>query len=335
MTDHVETMAWVAQKPWHGLGVEVNADLSAGQMMTAAGLDWEVQKRPLYYKVGKDSRRVIKDRFGLVRNTDDQFLSICGPRYQPVQNREVFDFFHKFVEAGHMKMHTAGSLLDGRFIWALAKVGDHFSLGKNDEDRTEGYLLLMSPHEAGRSLIIQHTSVRVVCWNTLNMALGTGLKGKKGAFKFGHVRPFDEDVKLQAEEALGLSHEHLTELTHQAATLADKRVSAEWTEEYLKQVFKLDTASLAERAELDSAGLVSARQRTSPVLVKARAALENAPGQRLATAEGTAWGALNAVTYTVDHLLGNSREKTMRDVWLGYRGETKRRALELALSLPA
>jgi phage/plasmid-like protein (TIGR03299 family) len=333
MTDHVETMAWVAEKPWHGLGVEVASNLSASEMMGAAGLDWEVQKRPLYYKVGKDSRRVIKDRFGLVRNTDEQFLSLCGPRYQPVQNRDVFDFFHKFVDAGHMQMHTAGSLLDGRFIWALAKVGDHFSLGRKDEDRTEGYLLLMSPHEAGRSLIIQHTSVRVVCWNTLNMALGAGLKGRKGAFKFGHVRPFDENVKQQAEEALGLSHEHLAELTQQAALLAEKRVSPEWTEEYLKAVFKLDDASLLQREATDSEMIE--RKRTSPVLVKARAALENAPGQKLSTADGTAWGALNAVTYTVDHLLGNSREKTMRDVWLGYRGETKRRALDLALSLPA
>jgi phage/plasmid-like protein (TIGR03299 family) len=329
MTDHVETMAWVAEKPWHGLGVEVAADLTADQMMTAAGLDWTVEKRALMYRVGKDSRRTYKDRYALVRASDDMPLSLCGPRYQPVQNKDVFGFFHKFVEAGRMQMHTAGSLLDGRFIWALAKVGDGFSVSG---DQTDGYLLLMSPHEAGRSLIIQHTSVRVVCWNTLNMALGTGLKGLTGAFKFGHVRPFDEGVKQQAEEALGLSHQHVADLKEKAEQLIEKKVSDEWTEEYLKRVFKLDAASLAERAAEDAG---EERKRTSPVLMKARLALENAPGQQLKTAQGTAWGAFNSVTYTVDHLLGASREKTMRDVWLGYRGETKRRALELALSMDA
>jgi phage/plasmid-like protein (TIGR03299 family) len=328
-------MAWVAQKPWHGLGVEVEEGISTEAMMVAAGLDWAVEKRPLYYRVGKDSRRVYKDRYALVRATDDQPLSLCGPRYQPVQNKDVFNFFSKFVEAGHMKMHTAGSLMNGKFVWALAKVGDSFTVGSRMgvSDRTEGYLLLMSPHEAGRSMIIQHTSVRVVCWNTLNAALGAGLKGSEGAFKFGHVRAFDQKAQEEAEIALGLSREHLRVLRTQAEELVEKKVSAEWSEEYLKRVFKLDDASLKARAAEDVDPDV--RTRTSPVLVKARAALLHAPGQDLGTAVGTAWGAFNAVTYTVDHLLGNSRDKTMRDVWLGYRGNTKREALRLALDMPA
>lgn len=332
MTAHVETMAWVAERPWHGLGTEVEENISTDAMLVQAGLDWNVDKRSLMYKVGKDSRRTFKDRFALVRSSDDSLLSLCGPRYTPVQNKDVFEFFNRFVSAGHMKMHTAGSLMGGKFVWALAKVGDSFKVGKNDT--TEGYLLLMSPHEAGRSLLIQHTSVRVVCWNTLNMALGSGLKGTTGAFRFGHVRAFNQAVHQEAEQALGLSHLHLKLLKEQASALVEKKVSPEWTEEYLKRVFKLDDASLVLRARIDTTEDLG-RTRTSPVLVKAREALLRAPGQDLDTAVGTAWGSFNAVTYTVDHLLGNSRDKTMRDVWLGYRGDTKRDALKLALEMAA
>lgn len=315
MVDAVETMAWVAEKPWHGLGVEVPASITPEALLVKAGLDWQVQKRALYYKIG-DSRKVIKDRFGLVRSSDDSLLSLCGPRYQPVQNSQVMDFFQKFVEAGHMKMNTAGSLLDGKFIWALAEVGDSFTLAGSD--KVKGYLLMMSPHEAGRAMVIQHTSVRVVCWNTLNAALGAGLRGKAGAFRFGHVRKFDDEAKRQAEEALGLSHEHLKQFKENAERLQGVKVTEEAAVEYFVKVFKVDK---------DKA------KRESPAVKKATLALTHAPGQQLDGTLGTAWGALNAVTYVVDHQLGRSRDKVLRDSWLGYRGETKRRALELALDL--
>lgn len=323
MSHEVETMAYAGQTPWHGLGVKVEPTLTAEQMMVAAGLDWQVVKRPLMYKVGKDSRRTIKDRFALVRDTDDQYLSLCGPKYTPVQNKDVFDFFKKFVDAGHMEMHTAGSLMDGKFVWALAKVGDHFTLP--GDDRVEGYLLLMSPHDAGRSMVIQHTSVRVVCWNTLNVALGEGTKHGAGAVRLTHVRAFDEGVREQAEVALGLSHEHLLKFKVAAETLQQVRLDTETTEEYFSKVFKLDPRDVPDEE----------RKRDSRVLVKLRAALEHAPGAQLPGSVGTAWGALNAVTYVVDHQLGRDRAKVMRDNWLGYRGETKRRALDEALKLAA
>ena len=324
MSHEIETMAFAGQTPWHGLCVEVEPTLTAEQMMVAAGLDWKVVKRPIMYKVGKDSRRTIKDRFALVRDTDEQYLSLCGPKYQPVQNKDVFDFFHKFVDAGHMEMHTAGSLMDGKFVWALAKVGDSFTLPGSD--KVEGYLLLMSPHEAGRSMVIQHTSVRVVCWNTLNMALGSGLKGGEGAVRLTHVRAFDDSVREQAEIALGLSHEHLLSFKVAAEKLQEVKVDAELADEYFKTVFRLEVPVVSNDEE---------KKRDSRVLVKLRDALEHGPGAQLPGTVGTAWGALNAVTYVVDHQLGRDRAKVMRDNWLGYRGETKRRALEEALKLAA
>lgn len=326
MTDAVETMAYAGEVPWHGLGTKVADDLTPDQMMVAAGLDWQVVKQKLRMVDGP----VVKGKFALARSTDKQFLSICSDRYRPVQNKQVFEFFDKFVKAGHMKMHTAGSLMDGKYVWALAEVGDQFKIGK--EDVVKGFVLLMSPHVVGKPLVVQHTSIRVVCWNTLNMALGAGLKGAKGAFKMNHVRDFDMAMYEQAEIALGLSKEHLKTFSDQAAALSEMHISREQADDFFKQVFKLDEYSLARQKAEDEAE-EQMRKRTSPVLHKLRAALDFSPGAKLPGADGTLWGAFNAVTYVVDHKLGGSVDNRLRDVWLGYRGQVKRDALKIGLEM--
>lgn len=325
MAHQIETIAYAGETPWHGLGVRVEPTLTAGEMMRVAELDWTVSKRKLSYKVGKDSRRALPDRFAVVRDSDDQFMGLSAGRYVPLQNADIFDFYHRFAMHAGMEMHTAGSLLDGKFIWALAKVGDSFELAGGD--KTEGFLLMMNSHEPGRAAVVQHTSVRVVCMNTLGMALSSG----KNAFRFPHVVAFDDDVKKAAQEAMGLSNERLQHHRRAAEHLAGVKVSQEVAESYFRAVFKLDPVSLQVRALAD--GAEEAAQRESRVMPKLRLALESGPGADLPSARGTAWGALNAVTFVVDHQVGKDREKVLRDNWLGYRGEVKRRALDLALQL--
>lgn len=329
MAHQVETMAYAGETPWHGLGVRVAPTLTAEEMMTAAGLAWTVSKRKLSFKVGKDSRKAIQGRYAVARDTDDQLMGLCSDRYLPIQNADIFAFYHKFVTAGHMEMHTAGSLLDGKFIWGLAKVGDHFTLP--GDDRVEGYLLMMNSHEPGRAAMLMHTSVRVVCNNTLQAALS---QDGGGAVRHAHYTVFDDDVKAAAEEALGLSQGHLKLLHEQAQALAEVKVSAEAADAYFRRVFKLAPADLAVR-ELADGAEAAVTGREARVLPKLRAAMDHGPGAGLPAARGTAWGALNAVTFVVDHQLGRNREKVLRDSWLGYRGETKRRALDLALQLAA
>lgn len=331
MAHQVETMAYAGETPWHGLGVRVEPTLTAEEMMTAAGLDWTVSKRRLSFKTGKDSRKAIPGRYAVVRDSDDQLMGLSADRFQPLQNRDIFDFYHRFVAEAGMEMHTAGSLLDGRLVWALARVGDSFTL--EGGDKTEGFILMMNSHEPGRAAVIQHTSVRVVCWNTLSAALGAGLKGR-GAYRFQHTAVFDDGAKAAAQEAMGLSREHLQRMRAAAERLAAIPVTPELADSYFRRVFKLDPADLAVRALSDGAEAAAAsRIRESRVMPKLRLALESGPGAGLPSARGTAWGALNAVTFVVDHQLGLNREKVLRDSWLGYRGETKRRALNLALQL--
>jgi phage/plasmid-related protein TIGR03299 len=181
MSHEIESIAWTNEVPWHGLGVEVSDDLTADEMLVKAGLDWTVSKRPLYFPKVNTERtelKLIPNKFALTRDSDESTLDVVGDSYKPVQNADALDFFKRFVDSGDMKMETAGSLRNGQFIWGLAKIQESFNVGAGDEDRIEGYLLLTQPHKFGFSMVAALTPIRVVCMNTMKMALGEKLNGR-------------------------------------------------------------------------------------------------------------------------------------------------------------
>lgn len=327
MSHNVETMAWSGQVPWHGLGVRVEANITCADMLKRAGLNWSVSKRKLFHGLHEhDHTTEVPDRFALVRDSDEATLDIVGKRYVPVQNADSMGFFADFVRAGGMELHTAGSLCGGQYVWVLAKIKQQLKIMRTDE--LESYLLLMSPHKLGLPLVVQHTAVRVVCWNTLNAALGSSLKGNaKHTFRMPHVHKFDETMQAKAKTALGYATEQFKQFGEAATLLAKTPITAEAQTEYFKRVFRLDVESLKERGREDEA------EKASRVIKQLELAAAASPGADLKSAEGTVWGAFNAVTFQVDHMAGRSRDKTVRDIWLGYRGETKRRALAEALEL--
>jgi phage/plasmid-like protein (TIGR03299 family) len=167
MVAAVETMAYAGEVPWHGLGTPVPSDLTPDQMLEKAGLNWEVEKVPAYANVNGEQVEVGKS--ALVRTSDNRVLDVVGNDWNPLQNADAFDFFNDFVMAGDMDMHTAGSLLGGKRVWALAKVKDSFELF-GGKDRVDNYLLFSNPHEYGMSIDIRMTPVRVVCNNTLTVS---------------------------------------------------------------------------------------------------------------------------------------------------------------------
>ena len=169
MVAAVESMAYAGEVPWHGLGTKVSDDLSPNQIMVKAGLDWQVNKVPTYARVGE--LEVPTGQEALVRSSDNKVLTQVGKNWYPVQNEEAFEFFSEYCLAGDMSMETAGSLRDGKMVWGLAKVKESFDIGKNDQ--VDSYLLFANPHEYGKSIDIRFTPIRVVCNNTLSMALAS------------------------------------------------------------------------------------------------------------------------------------------------------------------
>jgi len=121
MAHEVETMAYAGELPWHGLGVEVNNDLTPVQMMQKAGLDWSVEKQKIMTETGVP----VGQKQALVRTSDNKVLDVVGTDWNPVQNEEAFEFFAEYVAAGDMEMHTAGSLKVDKWFGLLQKLKSH------------------------------------------------------------------------------------------------------------------------------------------------------------------------------------------------------------------
>ena len=321
MSHLVETMAWANTVPWLGLGTKVNDNLTAGEMLKAAKLDWTVSRRPLFHAdegdvEGTGNMSNVGDFFGLVRDTDNKVLDVIGNRYLPTQNVQAFEFFQEFVHAGSAKMETAGSLRGGRIVWGLASLQTSFTLA--GKDKVNGYLLLALPHEQGKAIQAKFTTVRVVCNNTLTLAL----RGKS-EFRMSHRASFDPKAHESAKQTLGIAREQMAEQQEIAEKLSATMITRDDELMLMAKLF---------HDEIVKDGIASVRDRVAcgdvnKKMAIACAALDRAPGQKLESAAGTAWGTLNAVTYAVDHSFGRGQDQRLTKAWFGNGATVKQRAM--------
>jgi phage/plasmid-like protein (TIGR03299 family) len=318
MAHNVETMAWACEVPWHGLGKEVPRDLSPEQMLKAAGLDWTVEKIPTFIRI--KNKEYHTGKHALVRSSDNSILDVVSNDWLPVQNREAFEFFNDYVHAGDMEMHTAGSLRKGQIVWALAKIKEGFEIFGGD--KIEGYLMFTNPHRWGQSIDVRFTPIRVVCNNTLTMALNE--KGSK-AVKVNHRSEFDpEEVK----EVLGIANNQLQKYKESALFLGSKRYKKDTVKDYLKELFPVLTQKEESRKVMS---------KTADVILNGAdgnpGILETQPGAEFAP--GSWWQAFNAVTYFIDHKAGRTAEGRLTSSWFGLNRNLKIKALDKALEYAA
>jgi phage/plasmid-like protein (TIGR03299 family) len=271
-------------------------------------------------KVWKRFDRNVPGFYALTRNTDGRILDVVGNRYHPIQNDEAFEFFTDFVEAGDATMETAGSLRGGQYVWGLANLNKSFTLpGK---DRVNGYLLVGVPHEQGKSLIIRSTSVRVVCNNTLTMALRESVP----EFRMAHRRAFDETMIAHAREVLGLARDQISEFEENARTLKGINLAID---EVLRIVVPIMSPKTT-KAQL-TAMVEEGPDSYSPRIAQVMGAYHNAPGAQ----PGNAWGALNAITYYADHMASRTDDQRLTNAWFGKTARQKTRVMEDLLALAA
>ena len=311
MAHEVETMAYAGELPWHGLGTEVSNDLTPIQMMQKAGVDWEVEQQKIVTETGIE----INDKVALVRTSDNTLLDVTGKDWKPVQNEEAFTFFSEFVAAGDMEMHTAGSLKEGRNVWALAKVKESFDVF--GEDRVDSYLLFSNPHQYGKAVDVRFTPIRVVCHNTLTFSLQNA---SKNSVKVGHRTAFDADT---VKETLGLASEKFAKYKEMAQFLGSRKITAEALIQYYNDVFPT-TSRKEEKAS------VVVYDDLSKAAKMCYDALEVQPGAEFAA--GTWWQAFNSVTYYTDHLQGRNSENRLHNQWFGYNQAKKVTAAEKAVA---
>ena len=336
MAAAVETMAYAGEVPWHGLGVQVDSNLTPREMLVAADLNWTVSKRHLFTHADPDVN-ASDDLIGvegysvLVRDSDNKTFGPCGPRFIPTQNEEAFKFFKKFTDAGHMTMETAGSLKGGEQVWGLANVSEDFTLP--GDDRVLGYLLVSVSHKWGKSNEIRFTPIRVVCNNTLTMALTD--KSTAG-FKMPHVKALDNEVLFAAEEALGLAGDRMAEFKESAEFLSSKKFSENSVVTYIADVFQPELLIAQEEMEkMSNVKAIATRQsmvdefKRVPSLVYQ--AIEEQPGAHLKSSKGTWWGAMSAITFVVDHKWGYDRDAAVHNAWFGGRAALKQKAVNKAI----
>lgn len=322
LDDDTASMAYVGETPWHGLGTKVEANISVDEMLAAANLDWEVRKTPLktyISRVGAPPKMIpVPDHFALVRDRDDVALGVVGKRWKPLQNRDAFTFFKSFVEDGGATMETAGSLFGGRKVWGLANLGTSFRL--KDGDEVKGYLLLMSPHEQGKSIIVRLTTVRVVCNNTLTLAVSGTSEIER---RFSHRVAFEPDA---AAASLEIVRENFSEFERNARLLEGLNLSRAEVIYILAPVYQPETEPVELVKDEDMFGLAMKRVMDSYV---------SAPG----AIQGTGWGVLNAVTHYVDFVAAHHAKRAGADdrrldsAWLGIGSKQKEKVLSSLLEL--
>ena len=315
MAHEVETMAWTNEKPWHGLGVSVSNNLTVDEMLEKAGLNWTVEQRPMFTLDQNGSHIPVKGQRALVRNTDNRILTTTGNRWHPVQNRDAFEFFKQFVDSTDITMETAGSLRQGQVVWGLANLGSGFTL-PGTTDTLKGYVLLMSPHIQGRSVIAQCVTTRVVCANTLAIALNE--KGQH-SYTHSHVRAFNPK---EAAEMVGLARSAMSEFERNVALLTKLNLTQAEVFAILAPVYQPQTTDLVQLSD-------PAEQ--NPSLRSVLASYTDAPG----ATPGTGWGLLNAVTYHADHRAGKNPDARLTSAWTGTEAARKTKVLASLLALAA
>jgi phage/plasmid-like protein (TIGR03299 family) len=225
-------MMYVGEAPWHGLGQKLDKPATAAEAIKAARLDWEVAKIPLYVKAKRQYRQVAAT-YATVR-TDRPVpapLGIVGQDYEPLQNRDAFKWFDGIVGQGAAIYHTAGVLGIGERVWILAKLPGEIRV--KGEDICEKFLLLSNSHDGQSSVQVKFTPIRVVCQNTLTMALSSGR-----TVRITHTRSIQERMEA-AKENLGIIRDRFRRIEKDFQRFAEVPMTGNRLTVYLGAVFPL------------------------------------------------------------------------------------------------
>ena len=340
MSHLIDTMAYTGQTPWHQLGHSLPKKQSIDTWAQAAGMQWQILETPVRYlaadaSVGSGgsiaSSALSPSLYGepmefpdqkvLYRSDTKAPLSVVSNRYQVVQPRDVLEFYRDLTDVAGYELETAGVLKAGRKFWALARTGKSSAL--KGDDLVNGYLLLATSCDGTLATVAMPTTVRVVCNNTLAIALQGGVN----AVKVPHSTSFDaQAVKRQ----LGIAVGQWDSFMYQMRTLAERKVkSHEAMNFFLKVLCDTDKPSISGTSK---GGLTNER-----ALQKAQMLYDgHGRGATKAAAQGTAWGLLCSITEYVDHeRRARSQDNRLDSAWFGQGAAVKQRALEHALQLVA
>lgn len=315
----IEHAAYARVAAWHGLGTVVPHLMTAKETMDAAGLNWNVDKRQLSWN------NAPVDAYGIFRDTDNEMLGVVTDFYKPIQNAEGFKNLDLLIEAvGGAHYEAAGALGKGESVWALAKVPTELRI-KGTDDKSDVYLLCATRHDGKGSMMTKIVTTRVVCQNTLDIALNEG-----GAFfrigHFGNVQNKMKDARKIMGDVIG----SVKSLEEKMNLLARRKMTKATFVGVLDALFP----PTETEKEAISAAAQAAATRREEKLAEIAGLFQSNDNGAFPELRGTAYNMLNAVTEYTDHFAGNENTRG-RSAMFGAGQQLKARALDTILEMTA
>ena len=243
MAANVETMFSVRQKPWHGLGTIVMEAPTSADALKLARLDWQVLQEPIYTEFGE----LIENYRANVRNSDRKVLGVVSDRYKVVQNVDAFSFTDELLEKG-VRYETAGSLQEGKKVWLLAGLPREYIIAG---ERISPYLVFSNTHDGSGSVKVAVTPVRVVCNNTLNLALDTASR----SFSMIHTGNIQDKIQ-EAKDTLFMAEEYMDRLGAEFEQLRRQKITDAEVKEYISLLLPMEKDS----TKLQSKNIIRLRE---------------------------------------------------------------------------
>jgi len=347
MAHQLEQMAYVGQTPWHGLGNQLTQNQPIEVWAQQAGMNWRIESSHVSYMAQNDRGQSIimpfEEQRVLYRSDTHAPLSVVSQRYQEVQPKQILEFYRDLTEQSGFELETAGVLKGGKKFWALARTGQSAAL--KGKDVSNAYILLATACDGTLATTAQFTSIRVVCNNTLAIAL----KGQSsaGVVKGPHSTRFDAG---KIKQQLGISVRQWDEHMYEMKQLSQRKVTQTEAAAYFDAVFNNTGLSPIEQDEgiiqfyrnvaSQANPVPKADNRTEPngrAMSKVMTMFNgHGRGAELSSAKDTAYGLLCAITEFTDHeRRAMSQDHRLDSAWFGAGAGLKQRGLEQALRMLA
>ena len=234
MAANVESMFYVRETPWHGLGTRVMEAPASKEALQLAGLDWKVLQEPIF----TDTKEEIVGYKANVRDSDRKVLGVVTDRYKVIQNEEAFAFTDALLGEG-VRYETAGSLQDGKKVWMLARLPQEYIISG---ERISPYLVFSNTHDGSGAVKVAVTPIRVVCNNTLNLALATA----KRSWSMVHTGDIKEKME-EAKETLFMAQKYMDKLGKEFENLRAKKLGDKEVMDYIELLLPLDTDASSQQ----------------------------------------------------------------------------------------
>lgn len=309
---------------WHRLGTVIDADVvTASEAIRLANLDWTVEQHPIYAHLTIDDTDdevvAVPNKVANVRMDTREALGIVTPHYEIVQNAEAFDFFDEIIGRGDAHYHTAGSLYNGRKVWALARLNRDILIGGDPDEKIDPFICLANGHDGNTALSVYTTPIRVVCQNTLQWSL----KEASNMWKGKHTPNITSKAR-DARDVLRLSNAYFDSLQ----TIGDRLINAPMSNKDFVDMLETLVPLPTLEPDQNTRGLTIAENLRSDITAAWQV-------DNIANVKYTRWGFVQAVAEYVDwtkthrsddrfvdqNLLGTNSTRTLKD-----------RSLDLALS---